>query len=540
MIHHFLNPLLACFREPAPTPENELNAAANAWEAGADLSAAAAEAAAVAAAAHTCAAQRLFPALLERDEQALHTALATLTSSQLEAVREPMPLYHAAALAGWEEGVLALAAAGVSLATADALVPVVPGSLLAISLLPRLQGYCFHCPKAEPNSPRPSDPVCHMSAVGIAAAFGHRAAAAALLAAGASASNSDSAYGGPAGRCNHLSPAYFAACVRAFDPAMLQLLESAGGGITPAQAAHAVRYVSAKLASTPLLLRQLAARPASTAGLESDELHTLAHAAVVWECPDFLRILPAEVAARCLPTAAALGKASVVLALLQQSLRSLGTMPEQAISAALAGRQQAALTALLRAGALPSAAHISQAVCSCQPQALRAMLAVAHPQEPPPRFGTIDLRSADFASQLPGILHQALLSPAEVRRMPGQGAATQGGTFRLHFMHSTKACSLGQLPSGTLTVLQGFITCLCCQVVPYFYPYFNFQASQPGTPVKRLQVVEALVAAGYRLSAYHSVLVRLPGGAERRYDRFDPATDDPFIAAVPGSRWVGG
>lgn len=45
-----------------------------------------------------------------------------------------------------------------------------------------------------------------------------------------------------------------------------------------------------------------------------------------------------------------------------------------------------------------------------------------------------------------------------------------------------------------------------------------------------LQVVEALVGAGYRLRPYHDVTVRLLSGAEQRFQRFDPAVHDPRVS----------
>jgi len=222
-------------------------------------------------------------------------------------------------------------------------------------------------------------------------------------------------------------------------------------------------------------------------------------------------------AAWCLPLAAALGKASVLLALLRQPPLGCGGVGEQALSFALSGRQLVALTALLHAGMQPTAAHISQAAFTCQPQALRAMLAVARPLEPPPRFGIVDLRSAAFSSRLSCFLHQSLLLAAEVR-LGAMPCRRQRVSHAVAFIAPSPAL---QFP-GTREVLTPVLplyasirTCHSCILQP----------GQPGTPVERLQVVEALVAAGYRLSAYVSVLVRLPGGAERRYERFDPATD---------------
>jgi len=77
---------------------------------------------------------RLVAALLRRDKRRLDTALASHTASQLAAVQQPLPLYHAAALADWPEAVTALAAAGVPPSAADALVHLKPGSQLAGTL----------------------------------------------------------------------------------------------------------------------------------------------------------------------------------------------------------------------------------------------------------------------------------------------------------------------------------------------------------------------------------------------------------------------
>lgn len=43
-----------------------------------------------------------------------------------------------------------------------------------------------------------------------------------------------------------------------------------------------------------------------------------------------------------------------------------------------------------------------------------------------------------------------------------------------------------------------------------------------------MQVVEALISAGYQLHPYRDVTVHLPAGLQRHYQCFDPAVDDPF------------
>ena len=112
------------------------------------------------------AAESLVPALLRNDRRSLDAALATHTAAALAAVQHPLPLYHAAALAGWAEGITALAAAGVPPSTADALVQAAPASRLAHSL-----GHASLDPIRNFSA---ASRLGHCySAVGMAAAMGH-------------------------------------------------------------------------------------------------------------------------------------------------------------------------------------------------------------------------------------------------------------------------------------------------------------------------------------------------------------------------------
>lgn len=55
------------------------------------------------------------------------------------------------------------------------------------------------------------------------------------------------------------------------------------------------------------------------------------------------------------------------------------------------------------------------------------------------------------------------------------------------------------------------------------------QGGEEGTPVSRLQVLEALLSAGYSLQPYRDVTVREGTGWARRYEQFNPLTDDPHM-----------
>lgn len=61
------------------------------------------------------------------------------------------------------------------------------------------------------------------------------------------------------------------------------------------------------------------------------------------------------------------------------------------------------------------------------------------------------------------------------------------------------------------------------------------QGSQEGTPASRLQVLEALLAAGYGLPKYQNVCVHSSMGL-RHYEQFNPQTDDPHMQLAADER----
>ncbi|PRW33771.1 hypothetical protein C2E21_7246 [Chlorella sorokiniana] len=416
------------------------------------------------------AAERLVPALLRRDERVLDAALALHTAAQLAAVQQPLPLYHAAALADWPEAVAALAAAGVPPSSADALVRVPDGSLLACTLAHASVDYTKEAGNWYSAAARLGN--CY-SAVGMAAACGHVQSTATLLAIGASAT---------AGRELGALPASRAAALHgrmAAVQGLLALLAAAGGQMTPQEVADSLRHTSTTCPANPVLLRQLIEQRASLDGLSDTELRAVTDTARYCCCTQIVELLPPAFAADFLPTAAPQQDPAFLLRLLGLLGRPLPcptSTQQMALTHALNVRQHRSVAALLAAGVQPTAAHISTAICSCEPGVLRALLAAAHPPEPQLPAGTIDVRSPQFVPQLPSFVHQALLLAA--------------------------------------------------------------QGSQLGTPVSRLQVVEALVAAGYRLHTYHDVTVRITNGWEARYKTFDPLAHDPSVLASKDKRYL--
>lgn len=140
-------------------------------------------------------------------------------------------------------------------------------------------------------------------------------------------------------------------------------------------------------------------------------LHAIASAAVHWECSACFELVPPPFAAGYLPAAAARDRPAVLLALLRRLGRPLdcpASTQQLALTTALTAKRFPSVVALLAAGVHPTAAHISQAICGCQPSMLRSLLAVEQPPEAPLPSGTIDLRSPDFVAQLPSFLHQTL------------------------------------------------------------------------------------------------------------------------------------
>ena len=128
------------------------------------------------------AAERAALALLRKDRRSLDAVLATHTAAQLAAVQRPLPLYHAAALGDWAEGITALAAAGVPPSTADALVQVEADSPLA-EVLSKMTNTFVYPVSSNSGSDSDSDeegggimwaPGGYFSAVGLAVATGHR------------------------------------------------------------------------------------------------------------------------------------------------------------------------------------------------------------------------------------------------------------------------------------------------------------------------------------------------------------------------------
>lgn len=357
-------------------------------------------------------ASRLSLAILRRDRRALDAALARHTAAELSALQSPLPLYHAAALANWPEAVTALAAAGVLPEAADLLVEPQQqvGGIELVSLL--VQATADGAGQVQPRDCLRT--ACgQLSAVGMAAAMGHVQAAAALLATGASAT---------AGRSWGCLPASMAVALRwdaqQVEP-MLSLLASAGGQMSPAEVADFVYSTpSFSIGSVPLLLRQLVAQRADLSGLNSQALHALGNAALHWDCSGMFELLPAETAADFLAPAAARSRADILLSLLRSGLHFSGEVQHRALASALGAKQPAVVAALLRAGVQPTASHITQAICSCQPDALSAMLAVVRPAEPPAP-DRLDLRSIALLPRLPSFVHKAsfLYLAADVRRM---------------------------------------------------------------------------------------------------------------------------
>ncbi|KAI7835697.1 hypothetical protein COHA_010436 [Chlorella ohadii] len=401
---------------------------------------------------------RLVAALLRRDKRTLDTALASHTASQLAAVQQPLPLYHAAALADWPEAVTALAAAGVPPSAADALVHVKPGSQLACMLVHASIYQSEQASKRYNDAARSS----HYTALGMAAALGHVQASSsrvvvALLAVGASAT---------AGREQGALPACLAAAVYGRSGAvqrLLSLLAAAGGHMTASEVADSVQNVQLSSPIIPALLRQLTEQCASLHDLDFEAVHALVEAAIHWGFSQIVELLPATFAASYLPSAASQQDPAFLLRLLRHAgcpLPCPASVQVQALELAISAKQPLSVAALLAAGVQPTAANVTQAICTGQPGVLRALLAVARPPEPPGR-ATIDLRSPDCARRLPSFVHQALHLAAK----------------------------------GSLL----------------------------GTRVSRLQVLEALLAAGYSLPKYPKILVHSATGLHY-YKLFNPLT----------------
>lgn len=395
----------------------------------------------------TTSAERAVPALMRHDRCSLDAVLATHTAAELAAVRHPLPLYHAAALAEWPDSIAALAAAGLPSTAADTLVEVEGGSTLC-GLMGRTS--CrdmYPCSVWAPGG--------YYSAVGMAAALGHvqvRVGASWLLFAALLAMHTVRAeqlllrtscrqvqwrrctlthytrsalplfwfavHRLPAGhrRQRHRRPLVpLSAChARSFVPHAERhppAAVAAGCSWRPDDAGRGGCLCAPLCVCEPrciqLLLQQLVAQRASLAGIGTQRLHAMASAAVHWECSEFFELVPPPFAAGYLPAAAASDRPAVLLALLCRLGRPLdcpASTQQLALTTALTAKQFPSVVALLAAGVRPTASHVSQAICGCQPSTLRSLLAV----EPPLPSGTIDLRSPDFVAQLPSFLHQAL------------------------------------------------------------------------------------------------------------------------------------
>lgn len=250
-----------------------------------------------------------------------------------------------------------------------------------------------------------------------------------------------------AGREQGALPASLAAAVYGRSEAvqeLLSLLAAAGGHMTPAEVADAVQNVHLTSPVIPALLWQLTEQRVNMHGLGTTELQALVQAALYWDFNQIVELLPPAFAARFLPSAASQQDPAFLLRLLRRLGRTMpcsASTQELALLQAIRGRQPLAVTALLAAGAQPTAATITQAICSCQPSVLRAMLAVARPPEPPLQAGLIDLCSSDCAARLPSFVHQALLLAAKVSGWGVSGSLQMQAVLPCFPGRSLLACS---------------------------------------------------------------------------------------------------